>query len=267
MKIFRRHIIALVLFSVFNLYYSNSLAQSEGVSTGKKAVDEWVAEGDQHYRMGNYDVAVDYYGMALGAGFASADLYYNLGNAYYRIGQMGPAILNYERALRLKPSMSDAKENLALAESKTVDRITQLPKLFLVRWIDALCVGISPALWRVIWLVLLALVGAAVVAFRLGRNRAIRKAGLIVGAVLVLLIVVSSLLMLSSTRRYNAHKEAVVMSQSMTVKSSPEEQSVDKLILHEGTKVVVSDSLSGWYKITLADGTTGWCIPADVERI
>ena len=242
-------------------------AQTEGVFTGKKAVDEWVAEGDQHYRMGNYDVAVDYYGMALGAGYASADLYYNLGNAYYRTDQMGLAILNYKRALRLNPTMSDARENLALAESKTVDRITVLPKLFIVRWVDTLCTHVSPTTWRVVWLVLLALVGLSVVTLRLGATRGLRKAGLVAGLLTLLLLLAATFLLLRATRQYNAHSEAVVLAQAITVKSSPEVQSTDKLILHEGTLVTVSDSLAGWYKVTIADGTTGWCQGSDIERI
>lgn len=259
------YIAAIVL--AFNFQLSPCRAQDDSVLTGKKAVLSWIEDGDEHYRLGNYDVAIDYYGLALGSGYASADLYYNLGNAYYRTGQMGPAILNYERALRLKPSMSDARENLALAESKTVDRITPLPKLFVVRWVDILCTRISPAVWRVIWLVLLALIGLSVVTIRLGTHRNLRKAGLIVAMFSLLMLVVATLLLLRSTHRFNAHAEAVVMPQAITVKSSPEGQSTDKLILHEGTKLMITDSLAGWYKITIADGTTGWCQSTDIERI
>lgn len=242
-------------------------AQNDSVLTGKKAVLAWVEDGNEHYRLGNYDVAIDYYGMVLGAGYASADLYYNLGNAYYRTGQMGPAILNYERALRLKPTMSDAKENLALAQSHTVDRITVLPQFFLVRWIDTLCTILSPSAWRIIVLVLVALIALSFIAFRLGSLVSVRKAGLIVGVVMAIFLFLSVLLLLRSTRQYNARSKAVVMSQSLTVKSSPEVQSIDKLILHEGTTVTISDSLAGWYKITIADGTTGWCSTDDIERI
>ena len=230
-------------------------------------VDEWAAEGDASYRQGNYAEAIDSYSRVLEEGYASAELYYNLGNAYYRTGQMGQAILNYERALRINPSMSDAKENLALANSHTVDRITVLPKFFVVRWVDTLCTEVSPRVWRVIVVVLLALLAVCFVAFRLGRVLSIRKASLIVGIVLLVFLLLSALLLLHSTRHYNAHSEAIVMSQAIPVKGSPEGQSVDKLILHEGTKVTVSDSLASWYKITIADGTTGWCSVNDIERI
>ena len=226
------------------------------------------AQGDEAYRRGDYNEAIAQYEAVLADGLTSADLYYNLGNAYYRTNQMGAAILNYERALRLKPAMSDARENLALAESKTVDRITVLPKLFVVRWVDTLCTHITPVVWRVVWLVLLALVALAVITMRLGARRGLRKAGLIVGMLSLLLLVVATLLLLDATRRYNAHSEAIVMEPAITVKSSPEAQSADKLILHEGTKLTITDSLAGWYKVIIADGTTGWCQQgAEIERI
>ena len=226
-----------------------------------------VVDGDEAYRRGDYDAAIMHYEAVIADGQESADLYYNLGNAYYRTHQMGLAILNYERALRLEPSMSDARENLALAESKTVDRITPLPKLFVVRWVDALCTRITPAAWRVVWLVLLALVCLSVATMRLAPRRSLRKSGLIVGVLSCLLLVVATLLLISATRRYNAHSQASVLQPAITVKSSPEVQSADKLILHEGTKVSITESLAGWYKVTIADGTSGWCQGTDIERI
>lgn len=224
-------------------------------------------EADEAYRQGDYATAIERYVEVLDRQCTSADLYYNLGNAYYRAGHMGHAILSYKRALRLDPDMDDAKQNLALAESKTVDRIAVLPQFFLVRWVDALCRSLTPALWRVVWLVLLALLGLSVVLFRRGSNRSLRKTGLVAGVVVLLLLALATWLLLRATHRYNAHAEAVVMQPAITVKSSPEAQSVDKLILHEGTVVNVSDSLGEWYKITIADGTTGWCLASDVERV
>lgn len=242
-------------------------AKSDSVLTGKAAIQAWVADGDEHYRLGNYDLAASYYGLVLSTDYASADLYYNLGNCYYRTDQMGLAILYYKRALHLDPSMRDAKENLALAQSHTIDRIAVLPQFFLVRWIDALCTHISPTLWQVIWLILLALLGGALFCFLRGGNHTVRKVGFISTVILALLLALSTWLLIRTTHRYNAHSEAVVTLPAITVKSSPEKQSVDKLILHEGTLVNITDSLAGWYKITLADGTTGWCGTDEVERI
>ena len=242
-------------------------ADSDSVLTGMDAVTSWVEEGNQHYRMGNYDVAADYYGLALSSDNGNADLYYNLGNAYYRTDQLALAILNYERALRLKPSMSDATENLALANSKTQDRITELPRLFIVRWVDGLCTSVTPHAWRVVWLVLVALLGVAVLLLRWGGSTELRKAGLAGSRVTAVLLVATTLFLIGSTKRYNSHSYAIVMEQAITVKGSPEQQSVDKMLLHEGTKVEVLEELSGWYKIRIADGTTGWCSSATIEKI
>lgn len=235
--------------------------------TGMDAVNAWVEEGNQHYRMGNYDMACDFYGLALSSDNGNAELYYNLGNAYYRTDKIGLAILNYERALRLRPNMGDAKENLALANSKTQDRITELPRLFIVRWIDWLCTAITPHAWRIILLVLLAIVAAAAIALRWGQDATLRKAGLTTGIVTAVLLLATTLLLFGSTSRYNSHSDAIVMEQAITVKSSPEQQSVDKMLLHEGTKVEVLEELSGWYKIRIADGTTGWCQSSTIEKI
>jgi tetratricopeptide (TPR) repeat protein len=243
-------------------------ANAQGSFTGKEAVDTWIAQGNEMYRNGNYDIAVDYYGIALSSGLSNADLYYNIGNAYYRTGQMGRAILNYERALRLNPGMKDAKANLALANSRTADRITELPRIFIARWVDDLCTSVRPATWRIIWLCLLAIIGLSVVALRLAPTIALRKTGLVAAIVSTILIIIVTLLLIGSTNRYNARRDAIIMEPSIVLKASPEDKSTDKMILHEGTKVHILDkSLSGWYRVTIADGTTGWCHITDVERI
>lgn len=225
------------------------------------------SRGDEHYRLGNYDSAIACYQATLQAGLTSAELHYNLGNAYYRDGQLANAILHYRRALRLNPSMADAKQNLALASSHTVDRIPVLPRFFLVSWVDTLSTDVTPAAWRAVWLAIFALLAIAVVVFLRGNSRGLRKTGLVVTIVMALFLVIATWLLLRTTTRYNAHADAVVMPQAVTVKGSPETESVDKLTLHEGTVVTITDSLSGWYKITLADGTTGWCATNHLERI
>lgn len=222
---------------------------------------------DSAYRIADYEQAATLYEEVLASGFASPDLYYNLGNTYYRLDRFGLAILNYERALRLSPSMSDARDNLALANSHTVDRIAELPRLFVVNWYISLITRISPSTWRVITILFFILGLAAVTVITLSRNVTLRKSALAVAIAAAVLFLLSQLLMIASTSHFNARAEAIVMEPTVTVKSSPEQQSADKLILHEGTKVTISESLSGWHKITLSDGTSGWCQTSDIERI
>lgn len=236
-------------------------------SNGKQAILETAADGDQHYRQGNYDVAIDYYNMVLGDNHASADLYYNLGNAYYRTGLLGLAILNYERALRLQPGMTDARQNLDLANSKTQDRITTLPRLFIVNWYNALITRVSTATWRLLAILFFALACLAFLFLFLSRNITWRKGALAALIVGLLFFAFSHFFLIKNISYLNSHSDAIVLDPSIAVKSSPEAQSVDKLILHEGTKVSITETLAGWHKITLADGTTGWCQSENIERI
>lgn len=238
-----------------------------GTTLSAQTATELAAQADEHYRQADYTTAIESYEAVLAAGMCSPELYYNLGNAYYRDGQMASAILNYERALRLRPSMRDAEENLALANSQIADRITPLPQLFITRWYENLTSHISPAAWRIVFLIIVALIGLAAIGFFLGRNLRLRKASLAFGIVGILVLLVTGALLAASTARFNAHSDAIVMEPAISVKSSPEPQSTDKLILHQGTKVHVLEQLTGWYKIKIADGTTGWCETDAVERI
>ena len=224
-------------------------------------------EGDSRYRQEDYAGAIESYEAALATGRGSAEVYYNLGNAYYRDNQNARAILNYERALRLKPGMKDARENLRLANERTQDRIAELPVWFAARWWNAMTTKVSPSTWRVVWLVLLAVVALAVVGLRIGRGTALRRWSLLGGMMALLLLIVATVTLLSATKHYNARSAAVVMQESVAVKGSPEARSAEIMILHEGTRVTVKESLQGWEQISIADGTTGWCPVEAIERI
>ncbi len=226
-----------------------------------------MADAEKAYQSANYNEAVVLYEQIIGQGKESAALYYNLGNAYYRLGQNGKAILNYERALRLKPGDSDTRENLALAESRTTDRIPAIPQMFISRWYSSIVSLLSPSGWRIVLLCLLAIVSAIVVIFMLSTDYRRRRTLVIIGGVAVMLLLASIAITISSSVRFVRHNEAIVTQQAVVVKGSPENDSVDKFILHEGTKVHIDEQLSGWYKIRLADGSTGWMAVDDIEVI
>jgi len=227
----------------------------------------WGQNGDDLYRMGDYQAAAEAYEATLAEGLSSPELHYNLGGAYYHEGQFGKAILNYERALRLDPSFTDARENLALANSHTVDRIAVLPKPLFVRWWNSLCTALLPSGWRIVWLVVFAILCAAIVVLRIGNSVTLRKTALAASAASVLLLIAATALLIGSTHRFNAHSEAIVTQQAVTLKASPDVKSADKMAIHEGTKATITDELPGWYKVTLSDGTVAWCTQEAIERI
>ena len=124
-----------------------------------------VQKGNDAYNRSHYDTAIAAYTAVLDAGYESATLYYNLGNAYYRQEEYGQSILNYERALRLKPNYRDAKQNLDLVCSKTEDEIAPLPELFIVQWGRSIISWFSPRGWRILLLCLALSLGALLTLF------------------------------------------------------------------------------------------------------
>ena len=237
------------------------------VSLFAQTPQELMQKGNEAYGKSDFVGAANAYNAILNAGYSSADLYYNLGNAYYRQEEYGLAILNYERALRLKPNYRDARQNLQLANTKTEDEISQLPEIFIVHWARSLTSWLSPKGWRVVLLLLLALMAGLVVVLFLSRDYVWRKRSLIASIVVALLLVIALACAIASSVRANRHNEAIVTTPMLVVKSSPESGSVDKLILHEGTKVGIDEFLGDWYKIHIADGNTGWVSTDEVTVI
>lgn len=237
------------------------------VTATAQTPQQLMQQGNEAYSKGDYAAAVEAYNAILDNGMHSADLYYNLGNAYYRQEELGLAILNYERALHLKPHFRDAQENLDLAYSKTEDKIDSLPQIFLVEWAQEVVDWFSPTGWLAILLVLVALLGALSILFFVSNNYARRKrsllTGIVVGAILLLTIGCT----IASHRQFNRHDKAIITSPMIVVKGSPETHSIDKMILHEGTKVKIEETLGDWHKIVIADGNNGWIEAADVTII
>lgn len=243
------------------------LLLATALNAAAQTPQQLMQRGNDAYAKGDFVAAAQAYNAVLDAGYESADLYYNLGNVYYRQEEYGLSILNYERALRLKPNFRDAKQNLDLADSKTEDQIAALPEIFLAQWAHSVVAWFSPTGWRICTLILLTLLGTAVVIFLLSRDYAWRKGALIGGIVTLVFLLLCIACTISASVRYNRHNQAIVTAPMAVVKSSPEENSIDKLVLHEGTKVNIEETLGEWHKIQIADGNNGWLQADEVTII
>ena len=245
------------LFLVFSFYFLVfSCAKAQDMSLGNNA-----------YKAGDWEAAIYAYSAILDDGYENADLYYNLGNAYYRTDRYGMAILNYERALLLEPNFAEAKQNLALANARTEDKITPLPEFLLARWYRALYCALPLNGWLVLFLVISVLAALAAGVMRFSGDYRWRKTGFIVLIVAAVLWIASACCTMSSVVRLDRHDRAVITQPMVVVKGSPDASGVDKLVLHDGTLLTIDETLDGWHKIRLADGNTGWLPVADVTII
>ncbi|MBR0259300.1 MAG: BatD family protein [Prevotella sp.] len=225
------------------------------------------AEADSAYVQERYQQAAKDYEALLKQG-VSADLYYNLGNCYYRMDQMTQAVLNYERALLLSPGDEDIRFNLQMARSKTIDKITPESEMFFVTWYRSLVNVMSVDGWARTALV--ALIIAIVLAlFYLFSDRIwLRKIGFFGGILLLLVFLTSNLFAWQQKRNLTQRTGAIVIKSAVNVKSTPSKNGTDLYILHEGTKVTVTDAtMREWRKIRVADGKEGWLEVSEIEVI
>lgn len=224
-------------------------------------------EADSAYARGEYQQAIKDYEALLKQG-ASADLYYNLGNAYYRTENITRAVLNYERALLLSPGDRDIRFNLQIAQSKTIDKIVPESEMFFFTWYRTLVNLMSVDGWARTSLVSLALVIILLLVYLFSDRIWLRKIGFFGGVILLLLFVLSNIFAWQQKQNLLFRKGAIVIVPSVTVKSTPASNGTDLFVLHEGTKVMITDgSMKGWKEIRIADGKEGWIESKQLEEI
>ena len=225
------------------------------------------AEADSAYIRGQYQQAIKDYEMLLKQG-ASADLYYNLGNAYYRSENITRAVLNYERALLLSPGDRDVRFNLQIARAKTIDKIVPESEMFFFTWYRSLVNLMSVDAWAWTALIALALLIVLLLVYLFSERIWLRKIGFFGGFVLLILFALSNLFAWQQKQDLLFRKGAIVVSPSVTVKSTPAKNGTDLFILHEGTKVSITDgTMKGWMGIRIADGKEGWIESNMIEEI
>lgn len=227
----------------------------------------WVT-GASAYAEGQWEEAAAAWSSIRAAGLEAPELYYNIGNAYFKSGDIAHAILNYERALKLDPSYSDARFNLEFANAQIQDRIEVVPEFFLEAWGRKACWLLPSNVWAILFIVGLAITLALALVFVLGRTPGNRKIGFFAGILVFLLSLVALDFSFWQRTDYRSADKAIVTRAVSSVKSSPSgDTSTDLFILHEGTKVTILDSVGEWLNIELSDGRQGWLRSSELEVI
>ncbi|MGC9332154.1 MAG: tetratricopeptide repeat protein [Bacteroidales bacterium] len=220
----------------------------------------------QAYNNGNYAIAALIYEDMLSENPHNAAIYYNLGNAYYKMDMHGQAILNYERAHRLNPMDEDIKHNLKLARSKVKGQIQSMPELFFIAWLDKLNTLLSIRTWAAISVVLFML-SIGFTAWYLLRKKPGARATLSSIAIISLVLSGISLgLAFRLDKMIHTPNEAIVFEDSL-IKSSPSETGINLFEVNEGIKIEVLDSLNNYTQIRLPDGKKGWIRSRNIEHI
>lgn len=217
-----------------------------------------ITKANKAYQEGLFANSVELYEKVIKEGYASSELYYNLGNAYYKLNEIPSSILFYERALKLDPGNEDIIYNLRVANNQIIDKIDQLPKLFYEKWWDSIKQMHSPDAWAIFSIVLITIFFIIIALFLLSTSIRSRRWLLTVG---VIVLLITSLVFIIANDTYTKavkKHEAIVFSASLPVKSSPEESGTDLFVIHEGLKVQIIDELTGWKEIKIDNGSKGW---------
>ncbi|MFC2097139.1 tetratricopeptide repeat protein [Bacteroidota bacterium] len=229
--------------------------------------DALVREANDLYSRGEYQEAGLLYDSVINLGFESGELYYNLGNSYFKQNKITDAIINFERALLLTPEDKDIKYNLSLANNLVLDNIDELPVLFINTWLQNLINMFSSIIWSIfsvtsfIILIILGLI------YFFSARRILKKISFLT-AIFCLFLSISTFIFASvQNNKITKRETAIIYSPSVTMKSSPDESGTDLFLLHEGTKIQVIDSLGDWREIKLSDGNKAWLKYSDIVII
>ncbi len=241
--------------------------QTPSVEITTQDADVLWSKASEAYINEDYTTAIELYNAISSQGLLSSRLYYNMGNAYYKSGQIGKAILYYKKAHKLSPADEDIHYNLEIAQAQTKDNIEEVPEFFLKQWSHRIASLMDSTWWTILSIVALILALASVLVFLLSQDIKARKWSFST-ALLSLVVAAVSLIYASAQRTYMLeHNEAVIMSSSVSIKSSPDKSATDLFLLHEGTTVHVTERLDNWCNITIADGKKGWIEAKRIEII
>lgn len=219
------------------------------------------------YSKENYSEAVEIYEALSDSIGTSPELYYNLGNSYYKLKNYPRAILNYERALLYSPADEDIKFNLELARANVVDKIDVVDRSFISVWFESLRNIASSNSWAVAGIIsfILFLIGASFYIFN--KKIILKKIGFFGGLILLVVSIYANIAAYKQKQNMIERNTAIVMSPSVTIKSTPSEGGTELFILHEGAKVKMTDRLGEWFEIKIEDGNIGWIKASDMEII
>ncbi|MDN5552999.1 MULTISPECIES: tetratricopeptide repeat protein [Prevotella] len=222
---------------------------------------------DAEYKKANYQQAIKDYEELLKHG-VSPELYYNLGNAYYKVDNITRALLNYERASMLDPGNKDIRFNLQFVRNKTIDKAADDDEMFFVTWYKSVVNFESVDGWAKISVVSIIMALLLLLVYLFCEKVSLRKVGFFGSLTFIGCFILSILFAYQQKYFFENRCGAIVTSPVVNVKKTPSAGSADEFIIHEGTKVYITDrGMKGWTGIRLPDGREGWILKGKIEEI
>ncbi|MBE9667287.1 hypothetical protein IRJ18_13025 [Mucilaginibacter boryungensis] len=237
------------------------------VTFGKGDVKALFDQGNQLYQKANYKGALAAYQQVLSSGYQSAALYFNMGNASFKTDDIPSAIWYYEKAHKLSPGDDDINFNIRFANLKTADRIDEAPEFFLTKWWHNFILMFSLSTLSVLSIAFILLGFLLLTGYLFTSSVTLKKASFYTSMGLFVLGLITILMGNRQAAYFDSHKQAIIFSGSVTVKSTPATAAKTLFLLHAGTKVDVMETNAGHVKIKLANGSEGWISAGDVKEI
>lgn len=219
------------------------------------------------YNSKQYQESIKIYSKIIEGGYESNALYYNLGNAFFRINQNTEAIYYFEKALKLDPNNEDIQHNIEVANSKLVDKVEKIPELFYKRWWKQIIYLMDIDTLATLNIALLTISLLLISLYISLSDLLIRKLCFWIGFSVLLLFGVGVLAASQRNHFLTQQHEAIVFTPTVNIKSSPDENSKDIFVLHEGTKVTLLDVVADWQEIRISNGSIGWIRSSDIKKI
>ena len=245
----RTHIIGMILLVVTCIMANDAKAQKP---------EELLIKANTLYNESAYDSAAAVYESIINKGYSSSTLFYNLGNTYYKIGKYPLAIYYYEKSLKLDPKNEDTKHNIEIAQAFISDKIESVPEFFVKTWWKNISNSFSINTWSVITLVFFGIMLICLFFYFTAKTRILKKSMFFVGIALIATTICSFSITIKKSNYIKSQNEGIIVTPTITVKSSPSSSSVDLFVLHEGSKVKILDHTDNWDKIKIANGSIGW---------
>lgn len=231
-----------------------------------QSVDSLFVQANNFYKTEQYQKAIDSYKKIEIQNMISADLYYNLGNSFYKLNKVGPTIFYYEKALQLNPDHEDVKNNMVFAKRLALDNIKPLPKTVWQKINENYLQLLTYNEWAIVVVVLSFLAGLLFLLYYFN-NTTTKKRLFFVTSMIAFICLFFSLTITYNQYSYSKNtKEAIVFATESEIRNAPTFNSEKVFTLHEGTKVFVLDAVDNWKKIKIADGKLGWIIASEIQE-